>query len=291
MPIGGKYDSTELKAGDNTAITSRLESMTDQTTVNLVTDFGSVTVGEPLAFISSWIPSPLDGPNKGPISAGGVAWPEIWTEPEEYSIALPRADRQNHRWRIIDHEEGNSIASVTMELTALDVTNPSQPLPIAAFFEVQVGVDLTLTLTVSNTSDEPTEAFGTIVFDSHVGDIKDVTITGLEDCTAIVEPGKKNHSPIHNGTLSFVSDTDLLLKDVTEFDLIDPRELRQSHFSLNPIGDLHLWTPWAQNAHQAEHHWENFLRMTTATRLQEVSSLQPGDTLISSTTISAEALI
>jgi D-hexose-6-phosphate mutarotase len=105
--------------------------------------------------------------------------------------------------------EADDQVTATWTLTDGQATNDRFPQPYAATFTATFGAELELVLTVENTGDEDfsyEEALHTYLA---VGDIREVTVTGLDGASYLDKaPGAGPDPVVQQGDITFAGETD-----------------------------------------------------------------------------------
>lgn len=163
--------------------------------------------------------------------------------------------------------------------------DPSQdpgtfPHCMRALLRVAVTDDLVVSLTVTNTGDHPyafEEALHTYFA---VGDVKDVTLDGLEGADHLdqLRPGRWRTQV---GEVSFVRETDRIYRSDATVVLHDPRLRRDITIDKDGSADTVVWNPWVERAAAlgdvGDNDWQDFVCVEAANIGQDAVTLDPGE--------------
>jgi D-hexose-6-phosphate mutarotase len=174
---------------------------------------------------------------------------------------------------------------VVLVLTLTDADVPTElaaawPHPFRARLSVTVGATLTLALEVTNTGAEPMtfqEAFHTYLA---VGDIREVTIRGLEASDYLDRLAGMGPSTPEGAPLFIVGETDRVYQQPGTILVEDPAGGRTLAVTATGSANAVVWNPWiakaAAMADFGDEEWQRMLCIETCNVLDDPVTLAPG---------------
>lgn len=194
------------------------------------------------------------------------------------------------RWRALDADEapeGPGLASCCLRLDhdpgAADGRTDGDLFPhrFHAVLRVSVTDDLVISLTVANDDDHPIRIEEALHTYFAVGDVKDVTITGLEgaDYQDLVRGDSRWRTQI--GELALVGPTDRIYRSEAGLVLADPRRRRAITVDKDGSADTIVWNPWAEGAAAladlGDQDWQHFVCVEAGNVGDDAVDLAPGE--------------
>lgn len=183
-------------------------------------------------------------------------------------------------WTLVDAVESGADVVLTLELRDIDVAvRAAWPSPFAARLTVTVGPTLTLALSITNTGDQPVtfqEALHTYLA---VGEVGDVTVTGLEDLPFTDRLGPGDQPPAR-GALRIAAETDRVYPQPGTIVVDDPALGRTLSVTASGSGNAVVWNPWvakaAAMADFGDDEWREMLCIETCNVLDRSVTMAPG---------------
>jgi len=182
-----------------------------------------------------------------------------------------------------------------LRLQSFEATRRSMPNDFELIYSVQVGRELRLSLTVTNTSDSPftfEEALHTYL---SVGDVRQITIEGLAGRTFIDKVDGARRKIQSDGPMKISGETDRVYLDTTETVCVtDPQMGRRLLISKEDSASTVVWNPWIEKAKAmsdfGDDEWPRMLCIETANVADNRITLAPGASHTMRATIASESL-
>ncbi|MDU6744939.1 MAG: D-hexose-6-phosphate mutarotase [Actinomyces sp.] len=204
-------------------------------------------------------------------------WTQISPDPADKDIVHGESDSTYAEFALAHSPSQNSSQS----------DQPVQPGADGYFpfsFEANLSIDVTdslmLRLTVTNTDTRPftfQEAFHTYVA---VGDIKDVTIEGLDGAFYDDKSLARDHSRKQIGEVTFVRYTDRIYHSDANVQIRDPRFRRIVSIEKSGSANTIVWNPWSDTVGQFDdlesRAWQEFVCVESGNVADEAIELEPG---------------
>ncbi len=192
------------------------------------------------------------------------------------------------QWQPLDHDETPRSPGLVSRSFRLDHApgwpESAGPFPhrFHAILTVSVGDDLIVTLTVTNDDDHPIgieEALHTYLA---VGDVKDVTINGLEGASYLDEVRGDAQWRTQVGEFALIGPTDRIYRSNAGLVLHDPRGRRAITIDKAGSANTIVWNPWADGsaaiADLDAQDWQDFVCVEAANVKEDAVALAPGET-------------
>jgi glucose-6-phosphate 1-epimerase len=186
-------------------------------------------------------------------------------------------------WTLTDaREDGDGRVTLTLELQA--TSGPSAwPHAFRAIYRVTIGTSLTLALEVHNPGAAPftfEEALHTYFA---VGDIRQVTVTGLERTTYLDKPAGFGRVEQGDDPIRFTGETDrIYLRTVPACTIHDPGKRRTITITQTEAHTTVVWNPWIAKAKAmpdfGDDEWPEMLCVETCNVNVGARTLAPGET-------------
>lgn len=180
-------------------------------------------------------------------------------------------------WALESLTEGDE-PTITYTLTSDDVPDPQGSW--RATYAVTAGAELTLSLTVENTGDQPfsfEEALHTYLT---VGDVRQVSISGL-DGAAYLDKAPGGADATQQGDITITGETDRVYSSTAEVVVTDPTLGRALSVSKEGSATTVVWNPWVDKAAAmpdfGDDEWAGMLCVETANALDDAVELAPGE--------------
>ena len=149
-----------------------------------------------------------------------------------------------------------------------------------------------MTLTLTNEDDHPFAIEAALHTYLHVGDVKDVTVEGL-DGERYYDKVRERYAT-QTGDVTFIGPTDRVYTSTQQVQVVDPKLGRRIIVDKNGSGSTIVWNPWSQGAATmsdiGEGEWQNFVCVETAAVRERALTLWPGHPHIMTQTLAVETL-
>ena len=178
--------------------------------------------------------------------------------------------------RSSSHPTNDAPASFSFELHHTGETSALYPHSFCARLDITAGAELNVTLTLTNEDDHPFAIEAALHTYLHVGDVKDVTLEGLD--------GERYYDKVRERYATQTGDVQV----------VDPKLGRRIIVDKNGSGSTIVWNPWSQGAATmsdiGEGEWQNFVCVETAAVRERALTLWPGHPHIMTQTLAVETL-
>ncbi|WP_261833466.1 D-hexose-6-phosphate mutarotase [Vibrio ishigakensis] len=155
--------------------------------------------------------------------------------------------RTSNEWKLVEHRENDEGVMLRLGLTDSEETFAIWPHKFELFLDIQIGDELTVSLTMHNTDEAPWKFSGALHTYLNISDITKVETRGM---------GGEYIDSLNNGALTQGGDT-LVLTDTIDriytkpeasIELSDTGFERRIQVSNDGANSAVLWNPWAQGA-------------------------------------------
>jgi D-hexose-6-phosphate mutarotase len=243
------------------------------------------------AHVTSWVPTGQDrviwmsrrtALAHGLPFRGGVPVCFPWFGPHAGTDAPLHGFARISEWTLTDVRERGEDVLLTLCLSDSASTRASGwPHRFTARYVVTVGAKLSLALEVENTGPQPitfAEAFHTYL---SVGDVRAVTITGLESrryVDRLTSPAGRAPS---GAPLRLTAETDRVYEQPGCVTLVDPTSGRSLSVTAQGSANVVVWNPWIAKAVAmddfADEEWTQMVCVETCNVLDDAVTLGPGE--------------
>ncbi len=226
---------------------------------------GSAPIRGGIPVCLPWFGSGNDGTCHPSHGFARTAW---WTRVDDPMPAGRSHSSHSTAFRL-DHEPSNA--------------DDDEPFPhrLEALLRVDVTEDLVITLRVTNTDDHAftfEEALHTYL---RVGDVKDVTIDGLEGADYLDTTREPHQWRQQVGEVTLVGPTDRIYRSGCPLSVHDPRLRRTINIDKDGSANTVIWNPWVEGAAALsdldDQEWQEFVCMETANVRDDAITLKPGE--------------
>jgi len=242
---------------------------------------------QPVLWLSS---KALLQPGKSQRGGIPVCWP--WFSDHPTSKSFPaHGFARNHRWQLSAIEQlKDQSTRVSLKLEANEATQKLWPQAFELELTVLVAAELTLSLTMTNRSDEVcvfTSALHTYL---QVGDIREISVSGLEQ-TAYLDKLRDFNRFTQQDSIRFDGELDRIYQN-TSADIIihDPVLKRQLRIAKSGSHSTVVWNPWIdKSAAMSDFEQDGYLHMLcieAANAADDRIQLQAGKSHVLKTVIS-----
>jgi D-hexose-6-phosphate mutarotase len=224
---------------------------------------------------------------------GGVPLCFPWFGPHPSDVAPMHGFARISEWTLLEVVDHGTTTQAVFGLEDTEDTRGSVwPHPFRARYTVSVGAELTLSLTVTNTSQSPltyAESFHTYFA---VSDIRTVVLRGLEGVSFVDRlAGSQTVAP-SGEELRFESETERMYIDPGTITLDDPAAKRRLRVTAHGAAHAIVWNPWidkaAAMADFGDDEWITMVCIETANVLDAAVTLDPGQSHTMAVTIAME---
>jgi len=192
------------------------------------------------------------------------------------------------RWRPLDDDETPGEPGLVARSFRLDHapdrSGSADPFPYRfhATLRISVGDDLVLALTLVNDDDHPIRVEEALHAYLAVGDVKDVTINGLEGASYLDQVRGDGRWRTQVGELALIGPTDRIYRSDAGLVLHDPRRRRAITLDKAGSADTIVWNPWAEGASAIPdldaQDWQDFVCLEAGNVRDQAVALTPGQT-------------
>lgn len=184
---------------------------------------------------------------KPPHSGAPVCWPWFGMHPVAPDFP-PHGFARNHPWEVIAVDSENGATRLTLRLLPHSETHTQWPHASLLTLDVVVGETLRMTLTTTNTGDEPFEITEALHTYFRVADVAHVQVLGLED-GAYLDKVENFAKKEQRGPVTFGGETDRVYVDTDgECVIEDPGLRRRIRIAKTGSATTVVWTPWRDKA-------------------------------------------
>lgn len=219
-----------------------------------------------------------------------ICWP--WFNAHPTNPALPAHGLVRGRfWELHHADENASGVSLTFALGSSDETRKQWDADFEALLHVHMGSTLRLGLTARNTGSAAWNMTGALHTYFTVGNIADVTITGLEDADYLDTVGGR--TPRHQtGAIQIGQEVDRIYRSTATVEIEDRKLGRVIRVEKGGSGSTVVWNPWIDKAKaigdMPDEDYLGFVCVETANAWEDVITVAPGSEHELWTRISAE---
>ncbi|MFT4176428.1 MAG: D-hexose-6-phosphate mutarotase [Luteolibacter sp.] len=219
---------------------------------------------------------------KGKPIRGGVPVIFPWFGPRENAPLHGLVRTLDWDLESLTSQDGQTV-EVVLKLSSSDATRAFWPHDFNLRLLVTVGSSLTITLEVENPSSEAfqyEEAFHTYF---SVGNVRDVTVTGLSGATYIDKQDGFQRKLRGDEPVTFTAETEEFYVDTTATcEVIDPALGRRIVIGKSGSTTTVVWNPWIAKAAAmpdfADDEWSSMVCVETANAGENLLTLAPGET-------------
>jgi glucose-6-phosphate 1-epimerase len=172
-------------------------------------------------------------------------------------------------WRVVERSDAKDATRVVLELEDSDATRALWPQRFLLRLEAQLGAQLELALTVTNRGDEPFEFEEALHSYFQVGDVRAISLRGLEGSTYLDKLDGFARKRASNEPQTFTGPVDNVHLDTESAceieDIVHGRTLAlHKRHSRSTV----VWNPWVEGAQRlsdlGDEDWAHFLCVETA---------------------------
>ncbi|MDR0283478.1 MAG: D-hexose-6-phosphate mutarotase [Propionibacteriaceae bacterium] len=182
-------------------------------------------------------------------------------------------------WYLVRTDE--TAESVTATYLLVNARRDKFDFSYRLTYVVSFGRELTATLTVRNTDVRRFTFEAALHAYLAVGDIRQLTVTGLEDTEFLDRVAGHEIGPHHQtGDVTFEGETDRIYHATGEIGLADPVIGRRLSLTRTGSEDAVVWNPWVAKAHAmtdfGDDEWTSMVCVETANVAEHAVTLHPG---------------
>ena len=206
-----------------------------------------------------------------------VCWP--WFGPGRSPGMTPQHGfARTSPWSLVEVANGDDETTVVHRLTSDEATSPHWPHAYAVELRARFGHTLTVSLTTTNTGDQPFDYEDALHAYLVVGDVRRVRVEGLAGVEFIDKVTGTER--VQEGDLGVTGETDAVFRTGGPVTLHDPTLGRRLVVTTEGAGNLVVWNPWAAKAAEVadigDDDWERFLCIEGANTFDNAVALEPG---------------
>ncbi len=186
-----------------------------------------------------------------------------------------------HTWHLSDIKDTLDRDGRLLVEYSLDNSMVGEPQRFRAYLRAKFTPEyLGLALEVTNDGDEPFTYENALHTYLSVGDIREVSVTGLEGASFFDKV--TGGTGVQDGPLTFAGETDLVFASSREVVVADPVLGRRLIVGKSGSGTTVVWNPWAERAAEApdfgDDEWPQMLCIEAANAGDRAITLLPGQT-------------
>ena len=184
-------------------------------------------------------------------------------------------------WRMTTRGQRSNNAVISFALDSAPGEDDNFPYAFEARYEVELGRELRLALTVENSGDEEftfEEALHTYF---HVGDVRRIRVEGLDSVSYLDQADPAGLIvKQQSGDLTFTKETDRIYHSSTQVRIVDPVLQRVLVIDKEHSASTVVWNPWIDKAHRmhdfGDDEWTAMVCIEGGNLRESAISLQPG---------------
>ncbi len=186
-------------------------------------------------------------------------------------------------WSIEDtRQNSDSSTAITLAFEFDQSRSPWWPHAARAEYTVTVGKTLKLELQITNQGSEPFTFEEALHSYFHVGDVRQVSVTGLEKTHFLDKMQANRELTEGSDPIRIIHETDRIYLDTTSAcEITDPKLKRKITNSKQGSSSTVLWNPWIAKARTmpdfGDDEWPDMLCIETCNVGPSAVSLQPGE--------------
>ena len=220
---------------------------------------------------------------------GGVPICFPWFGPRKDAPASPPAPpspvhgfARLRTWELESVRQEGDAVTVTLKLTSDDATRAVWPHEFVLRHRVTFGASLAMTLELTNTDTHPLTAEEALHTYFGVGDVKQVTLTGLAGARYVDKTDALKEKP-QEGPVTIAAETDRVYLDTTSAVTIDdPANRRRTLIAKDHSRNTVVWNPWIAKAKAmadfGDDEWPEMICVETCNVGASAVALNPGQT-------------
>jgi len=206
-----------------------------------------------------------------------VCWP--WFGPGRAPGMVPtHGFVRTTTWNLVEVTEDDDETTVVHRLTSDEATSPHWPHRYIAELRARFGRTLEVSLTTTNTGEEPFDYEEALHAYLVVGDIHRARIDGLGGKSFVDKVTGTER--VQQGELTFADETDSVFRTSDPVTLHDPALGRRLLVSTEGAANIVVWNPWAAKAKEVpdigDDDWERFVCIEGANAFEDAVALEPG---------------
>ncbi|HET7723049.1 MAG TPA: D-hexose-6-phosphate mutarotase [Propionibacteriaceae bacterium] len=181
-------------------------------------------------------------------------------------------------WTLTDQRETPDGTQLTYELTSLQVPDALPGSDWTLTYDVRVGEDLELALTVTNTGSAPFSYELALHTYLAVGDVRQVSVSGLDGASYLDKvTGRRERQ---EGDVTVTAETDRVYDRGGDVVVNDPVLARRLHVSTEGAANTVVWNPWVAKAAAmpdfGDDEWPGMICIEGGNVLDEAVTVDPG---------------
>ena len=183
-------------------------------------------------------------------------------------------------WQLLGIEEVGETLRIEFELPEARGDLPGWPHDVELKLVVEMGVDLTLSLTSRNMGNTPVTISQALHSYFAVSDVRQARVEGV-DGLGYIETLANWEQRQQQGALMFAGETDrIYLNTPQTLSIVDPHWNRRITLASSGSRSAVIWNPWTERAKEladmADDGWQRMLCIETANVWDDLVELKPG---------------
>ncbi|MBM6402333.1 D-hexose-6-phosphate mutarotase [Phycicoccus sonneratiae] len=207
-----------------------------------------------------------------------VCWP--WFGPGRGGGMTPsHGFARSSTWQFLGEDEGPDSRVLRHRLTPDDASHPDWSQAYHLDLVTRFGTTLEVTLSTTNTGDEPFVVEEALHAYLAVGDVRRVVVGGLDGTP--FHDKVLGEDLVQEGDLVLTGETDRVYRSSADVVVTDPVLGRRLTVSTTGAADRVVWNPWSEKAIGLDDigdQWPHLLCVEAANVLDDVVTVDPGQT-------------
>ena len=191
-------------------------------------------------------------------------------------------------WRLLRVDDGPDTATLEFGLTEHDATSGWFPHPFDARLIVTFSRALQVSLSITNTGDEPFSFEDALHTYFRVGDVERVRMEGLDGAT-FIDKTRDGAEAIQQGDITITGETDRIYASTGTTRIVDPLLGRTITIAKTGSADTVVWNPWVDRVRAlgdlGDDEWRDFVCVEAANIGPRAVELAPGATHATAITV------
>lgn len=229
----------------------------------------------PVLFVHPHVPVRAGVP---PHAGIPVCWP--WFGPGRDGGMTPsHGFARSATWTFLGAEDDDGTAVLRHRLTPEEASETAWPHPYRLDLMARLGTTLDVTLSTTNTGDEPYVVEEALHAYLAVGDVREVVLSGLDG--AAFHDKVTGEDRTQEGGLVLAGETDRVYRSTADVVVTDPVLGRRLTVSTEGAANRVVWNPWAEKGPgiaDVGDRWPHFVCVEAANVLGDVVTIAPGET-------------
>ena len=181
-------------------------------------------------------------------------------------------------WELVERVDTDDATTFTHRVTSGTATSPHWPHPYALELRSSFGRTLEISLTTTNTGGEPVDLEEALHAYLAVGDIRDVSVEGLDGKSFFDKVSGTERQ--QRGPVTFTGETDAVFRTSDPVTVVDTRLGRRLVVTTSGASNVVVWNPWEAKAAEVADigpgDWQRFVCVEGANVFENAVALAPG---------------